>query len=179
MKKSLLFVGILFIALQASSSLAGTVYSGVQNISLTATTLNELVRTKIDLAGDTAGTWDDFDFGIYYTYNHVLGSIFRNSPSGSPVGLAHDTQFAWIENYAPGDEMTGAFAFGSPFFFNCSTVNGEEGYFVNKSGYAGLRLGDFDGPEYFGWMQISVENVVLNSLDLVADCSSKRAGKTI
>ncbi len=152
--------------LYVSSSSATIIYSGVKNISFTAAEPNNIYTLNIDLADDITGTWDNIKFEMFFNNHQISGT--QTSFIGSPSVLAYETNFPYIEKYSLGDEMTGQFGSGSFILFNYNNevAGGAKGFFRNTTGYAGLSLGDFGGQDYFGWMQLSVENFDPGNINL-------------
>ena len=164
--KFIRILGFFTILSISCSAHAGIIYSGIQNISHTPAQEGVLDLKYIDLAGDTANTWDNLQFSIYYDDYAMWG--YQTSWSGNPAVLAYESSSQNIERYEAGQEMTGSFGSGTRQFFSYTqdafgNVT-EQGLFKNGTGFAGLMLGDFGGPKYFGWMQFSIENYGASSI---------------
>lgn len=145
----------------SSASHAGIIYSGLRNIVLDH---SEYIShgeslsssTIINLAGDKLNSWDNMQFDLSHdeltTSGGVTSSLF------APAALGLSTLAPYAELYDEGVMPMLNFGSGSTLLWYFTTEGMDQGSFRNTVGYAALMLGDFDGPKYYGWMQIQVDD---------------------
>jgi len=135
------------------------IYSGPQNLSLEGI-LNTSQALFIDLAGDTAGTWDNLKLSIA---SGSFGSVGSNDviPSAEVALASTFISFPLVQKLDFGDPYPSNPIFGSGskilWQFNPG-ASLDIGEFKDVTGYAAVQFGTFGGPQYLGWLQLSVEN---------------------
>ena len=140
----------------SGTSQAGIIYSGLQNINLESVD-GAVNNVTIDLAGDLSNTWDNMQFDIFQSGNQTTAGS-NTSWMNAPAVLGYFSQFPYVEQYGEGATPVLNFGSGSMLLWSFTTDGIDQGMFRNTIGYAALMLGDFDGPKYFGWMQIEVQD---------------------
>jgi len=154
------FIGVNVVSVGSVSP--AIIYSGPQNLSVQGV-LNATQILSIDLAGDI-GSSDNLQLSITSV---SLGSVGANDvvPGAEVALLSAPSDFPLVERLDFGDPFPSSFIVGSgsKILWQSSPPGGLDiGEFKDVTGYAAMVFGTFGGgPQYSGWIHLSVEGYSL------------------
>ncbi|MBT8137134.1 MAG: PEP-CTERM sorting domain-containing protein [Gammaproteobacteria bacterium] len=149
-------------ALLASSALeAAIIYSGPQNINITASGSGATAYTAIDMDGGGA----DFGFGAanFGVYNTFYGSTVVTGTNAAFAvgygggGIAASATYGRASKFSSGATIGGGAGFAGTAFFNATAATSNttafNAGFNSSTGFIGVQLASGN----FGWIQVHVD----------------------